>query len=672
MVFGIYLYTVSPAVTSDDSGELSGVCATLGIAHPSGYPVYSLFGKIINDVLPFANHAYRTNLVAVLFGALTITLVFLFIIALVQNPTTIQFCFAAIFSFMLAFSSHFWSMAVVTEVYTINSFFAVLLIIILLNKSLKPLIRMYLVSFVFSFAMGDHYTLILFLPGILWWAWINRREIPFNYKTCLGIAGFILLGVSVYLFMLVRAQQNPVFSWEDPKTLERFLGLIKRSRYSGLLMMTKPVPVTLSYLIGHVKLFISILRSALSVFGLLAVMVFCCLALIYRFNVSLVLFLFVLFSGYGFFALTRVNITPEMRDLLERFVYLPLVPLCVLAGNGIIDFSQKNKNLSKILLILIILPLILLVKNFNTLNRRNDFIFYDFSRNILKTLPKDSIMFTDRADETDFIIAYLTRIHKLRSDIAYIDCNAGVSKSIYGDNYYTIWGRPRLEIRYNAETNIIANTDRQVFYSTVLPNQDYVINIPRFRYGLLYKVRKSPNDNLSYFPWQELYALRLPLKQDMRSNFLFYSHFETLGDYFLDANRVIEARKQFELLGLITHNNIKLSTIPWWYFNKGNYAKALEEYLKLLELKPDWPEVMVNLGVVYEKVNKIEQAEKMYLRAVEKDPQYSQAYYDLAVLYWRKNDWKKVTYYFTKVLELNPNHSDAKKFLAMAQANTQR
>jgi len=81
---------------------------------------------------------------------------------------------------------------------------------------------------------------------------------------------------------------------------------------------------------------------------------------------------------------------------------------------------------------------------------------------------------------------------------------------------------------------------------------------------------------------------------------------------------------------------------------------------------------MVNLGVVYEKVNKIEQAEKMYLRAVEKDPQYSQAYYDLAVLYWRKNDWKKVTYYFTKVLELNPNHSDAKKFLAMAQANTQR
>ena len=42
----LYLVRLYPDVGWYDSGELSGVAAGLGIAHPTGYPLYSLAGRL--------------------------------------------------------------------------------------------------------------------------------------------------------------------------------------------------------------------------------------------------------------------------------------------------------------------------------------------------------------------------------------------------------------------------------------------------------------------------------------------------------------------------------------------------------------------------------------------------------------------------------------------------
>ena len=44
--FSLYLKTLCPTVYWRDSGELITVCYTLGIAHPAGYPLYALLGRI--------------------------------------------------------------------------------------------------------------------------------------------------------------------------------------------------------------------------------------------------------------------------------------------------------------------------------------------------------------------------------------------------------------------------------------------------------------------------------------------------------------------------------------------------------------------------------------------------------------------------------------------------
>jgi len=70
--FAIYLYTLFPSVAIyRDAGEMASVTFTLGIAHPPGYPLYVILGKLFSLLIPFGNIAYRINIMSAFFGALT-------------------------------------------------------------------------------------------------------------------------------------------------------------------------------------------------------------------------------------------------------------------------------------------------------------------------------------------------------------------------------------------------------------------------------------------------------------------------------------------------------------------------------------------------------------------------------------------------------------------------
>jgi len=67
VVFIVYLFTLAPSVVQIDSGELAAVQATLGIAHPTGYPLFTIIGYIFSLIpLPFTI-IYQLNLLAAVF-----------------------------------------------------------------------------------------------------------------------------------------------------------------------------------------------------------------------------------------------------------------------------------------------------------------------------------------------------------------------------------------------------------------------------------------------------------------------------------------------------------------------------------------------------------------------------------------------------------------------------
>ena len=61
IVWAIYLYTVAPELTLEDSGELCTGSYYAGIPHPPGYPFWSVYSWFWTVIVPFGNVAWRVE-----------------------------------------------------------------------------------------------------------------------------------------------------------------------------------------------------------------------------------------------------------------------------------------------------------------------------------------------------------------------------------------------------------------------------------------------------------------------------------------------------------------------------------------------------------------------------------------------------------------------------------
>jgi len=207
--FGVYLGTLCPTVSDLDSGELISVCYTLGIAHPAGYPLYTLLGKLFT-LLPIRTAAFRVNVMSAFFASLTATLIYFVILKLSElghtereeqkpksrelrakskeeealNPmlyalsSTVAAASAAL---LFAFSRAFWSYAVIAEVYTMKAFFLALLILILVmwrttHPSAKKTWLLWIGAFIYGLSLGTRITMVLFAPAFLVYILIAKES----------------------------------------------------------------------------------------------------------------------------------------------------------------------------------------------------------------------------------------------------------------------------------------------------------------------------------------------------------------------------------------------------------------------------------------------------------------------------------------------------------------
>jgi len=176
LTFVVYLSTLSPTVGEADSFEFQVVSYSLGVAHPSGYPLYVLLGKLFT-LLPFGSVAYRVNLMSPLFASLAVVFLYLCLLDL-----THQRFISALAALAFAFSRAFWSQAVIAEVYTLNAFFVALVLYLLLEVGSWKLEvgeayrRIGEIAFVYGLSLTNHLTMALLAPAIAIYALLSRRR----------------------------------------------------------------------------------------------------------------------------------------------------------------------------------------------------------------------------------------------------------------------------------------------------------------------------------------------------------------------------------------------------------------------------------------------------------------------------------------------------------------
>ena len=122
VTFGVYLYTTPRTVTLEDSGLFLMASHFGGVAHPPGYPLHSLLGKLFT-LLPVGSVAFRVHLLSALSASLTCAAVFWIARSLIGRSAP---SWAAGLGY--GFSLVFWSQAIVAEVYTLNTLMTFLLL----------------------------------------------------------------------------------------------------------------------------------------------------------------------------------------------------------------------------------------------------------------------------------------------------------------------------------------------------------------------------------------------------------------------------------------------------------------------------------------------------------------------------------------------------------------
>jgi len=73
---GLYLRTLAPGLLSGDPGEFQFAAWRLGLAHPTGYPLYLLLGSAWQHLLAFVgvDPAAALNAFSAVIGALAVAL----------------------------------------------------------------------------------------------------------------------------------------------------------------------------------------------------------------------------------------------------------------------------------------------------------------------------------------------------------------------------------------------------------------------------------------------------------------------------------------------------------------------------------------------------------------------------------------------------------------------
>ncbi len=91
------------------------------------------------------------------------------------------------------------------------------------------------------------------------------------------------------------------------------------------------------------------------------------------------------------------------------------------------------------------------------------------------------------------------------------------------------------------------------------------------------------------------------------------------------------------------------------YYNKGDMAKARENYEQALKLNPSFVYAHNEMGKLYMSTGRYGEAVTEFRQAVDGYPAYDEAYYNLGLAYMKLNDSVNACEAFRKVQDMSPN-----------------
>jgi len=515
--FIIYFETLSPTVSFIDSGELAVVAQTLSIAHPTGYPLYTLLGRIFT-FLPVKDTIFRVNLMSLLYVVFTNLLLFLIFGLLAEEFIrstakkivyfAIKFFIPLMATLIFAFTPVLWSQATTNEVYALHIFLMTLLLYLTLKWWKNPAGNerlFYLIIFLYGLSFGNHMSSVLLALPLLVIFLIQYKTRLFVPPRIIAVLFLFILGFSVYLYLPIRSAQSPLLDWGNPETWANFKKHISARQYQIWIFSETSVQLSQRF-INYLNLFYQQFSWYLIPIGVSG--------LIYMLRKSMSL---TLFGALYFLFDILFGINYGITDIEPYFLPSFLI-FAIWIGMGLIGIlyfiikTAERNNPASVESITIIFPLIFLifpsfnlVKNYTPQDRSQNYFAYDYCQNILRSVEKNAVIL---GDVWDFYSPwlYIRYIENSRPDVVFLD------KELFRRNWYFDYiKREYPEIYKNSESEINSFLEQLQLFETGKPYDPVVIED---RFQQLYNSfwQNNYNDRPAYV---NLYGKEHRLRSDV-------------------------------------------------------------------------------------------------------------------------------------------------------------
>lgn len=268
-----------------DTAELQGVPYILGIAHPTGFPLYTMLGYVFSHVFVFGSVAYRLNV----FSGLCVSVAAL-CCYLTTRELGVRHVTALIGALWYSVTTVTWTHASRAEAHTLALAVSTLCILLIVKWYRSSEYR-YLAaaSLVCGLALATHPVAIWLLPGFVCAALYTRVKI--SVTQTLQCAGMVLACLLFYAYLPLRSWYvlahhldpsaalsgaNGLFwNYNNPHTFSGFLSEVSGSQFSagGTLMSALAPPHLQTYLwtwLGDVNAAYGLFGMVLAVVGVVS------------------------------------------------------------------------------------------------------------------------------------------------------------------------------------------------------------------------------------------------------------------------------------------------------------------------------------------------------------------------------------------------------------------
>jgi hypothetical protein len=472
-VFIIYLTTIAPSVVHIDSGELAAVQILPGVAHPTGYPLFTIIGFLFSLIpLPFSK-IFQMNLLAAIYCAAGVA-VFTFTARLILNNinsfSTVKsvvvnkkvkkgkvkeagktkeevkgveelnpehkFLATVFAGLALAFSSTFWFQSTSVEVYSLHILLINLIILFLVKAFIDgagtngSLWKSPWMVFAVFLALGftNHMTTLLIIPGL---TYLYFNKYGFKGESIKRIGYMLLIFfpilILIYAYLPLIASTDPLLNWGNPVDMERIMRHIKGQQYQvWLFSSTDAAKKQLTYFIGNLPKEYSI------------ILIFSLIGIFASFKLAKK---FAIFNLITFFFTVLYSINYDIADI-DAYFLLAYISLAFFAAFGLISILKWLKLtrfsyfISTGLVAVVILFHIFI--NFNNVDQSDKYIFEDYTKALINSTEEGSIIFSYQWDYFLSQSYYYQFVENYRRDAVIID-NKLLKRSWYFNQLETCY-----------------------------------------------------------------------------------------------------------------------------------------------------------------------------------------------------------------------------------------